>query len=275
MTRVNKNTHIIQYLASFKLAWVVITLAVFCALIKLSFWQYERGVEKQLRVDRIAKLGNQQAIPLATLLKQVNDSDNSFADVNDIAIRVIGEFVQPMVFLLDNQVDSGKTGYKVFAVFNDQSSGRQLLINLGWVAGSLDRSYIPEISIPKGQLELNGRVRLDSQGIVLQEQVFDELNWPIRVQQIDSEKFSQLINTPLLPFSLILDKKESIGYKKSWQPIVMPPEKHFGYATQWGLLALAWLSLMLVASYTSFKRQNNNNFQDANSQHNTDNKGML
>jgi cytochrome oxidase assembly protein ShyY1 len=51
-----------------------------------------------------------------------------------------------------------------------------------------------------------------------------------------------------LPFVVYLDKTESVGYEKNWQPIVMPPEKHRAYAFQWFSLALAWILLMIWAS---------------------------
>ncbi|MDN3652285.1 SURF1 family protein [Thalassotalea ponticola] len=253
MNRVNKKTQIVKYLSSFNWLWIVITMAVFAGLIKLSFWQYSRGIEKQQRVARIEQLGQQQAISLSALLNQNSLEDDQ--TINDILVTINGYFVEPYVFLLDNQVDNGQPGYKVLAVFLDAISNQYVLLNLGWVKGSVDRRYLPDITLPKGEHTLTARVRFISNTIMLSSDNFQAIDWPLRIQQINSQEFSQLINKPLLPFTLILDKKESIGYKKSWQPIVMPAEKHFGYAVQWGGLALAWLTLMIIASYRAFKRQ--------------------
>jgi len=97
-------------------------------------------------------------------------------------------------------------------------------------------------------------------GIQLMAQNFAEKSWPIRIQQIEIDKFSTLINRPLLPFVIMLDKDQTIGYEKNWQPIVMPPEKHRAYAFQWFSLASAWLILMICASvyWARYDDKNNN-----------------
>jgi cytochrome oxidase assembly protein ShyY1 len=81
-------------------------------------------------------------------------------------------------------------------------------------------------------------------------QDFSSFQWPLRVQQIELDKFSVLLDKPLLPFVLYVNETELIGYKKDWQAIVMPPEKHRGYAFQWFSLAIAWLVLMCWAAYS-------------------------
>ena len=84
---------------------------------------------------------------------------------------------------------------------------------------------------------------------MLKAQDFTQPNWPLRIQQIELDKFSALISPlidkPLLPFVIYVDQKETLGYKKNWHPMVMPAEKHFGYAFQWAALAIAWLILMI------------------------------
>jgi cytochrome oxidase assembly protein ShyY1 len=131
-------------------------------------------------------------------------------------------------------------------VFN---SGEQaVLVNLGWVVGSINRQEIPDVQAITGKYQLSGHVRNIEQGIMLMEQVLVKGEWPLRVQQIELDKFSTLISRQLLPFVVYLDKTESVGYEKNWQPIVMPPEKHRAYAFQWFSLAIAWLLLMIWAS---------------------------
>ena len=86
--------------------------------------------------------------------------------------------------------------------------------------------------------------------------MFAEPTWPLRVQQIELDKFSQLISKKLLPFVVYLDKNDPVGFKKNWQPIVMPPEKHRAYAFQWFSLAVAWLSLMVWAAIKMNRKEN-------------------
>ena len=114
--------------------------------------------------------------------------------------------------------------------------------------GSINRKEIPNVQTITGKYKLSGHVRKIEKGIMLMEQILVKNEWPLRVQQIELDKFSTLISRQLLPFVVYLDKTESVGYEKNWQPIVMPPEKHRAYAFQWFSLAIAWMSLMIWAS---------------------------
>ena len=157
---------------------------------------------------------------------------------------------------MDNQPDEGRLGYRVYQVMT--TNDYAVLVNLGWVQGSIDRNVLPAVTAMTGQYVITGHVREVEVGMQLQAQNLANPSWPLRVQQIELDKFSPLITKKLLPFVVYLDKTEAIGYKKNWQAIVMPPEKHRAYAFQWFSLALAWISLMIWAAIKMSKNQNNN-----------------
>jgi surfeit locus 1 family protein len=136
---------------------------------------------------------------------------------------------------------------------------QNVLVNLGWVQGSINRQELPKIKPLSGEHSIHGNVRLIEVGIQLQEQVFSDVQWPLRIQQVELDKFSTLINRQLLPFVIYLDVDEKIGFEKNWQPIVMPPEKHRAYAFQWFSLAIAWFILMVWAKFFAKKNDNNQN----------------
>jgi surfeit locus 1 family protein len=230
-------------LSYIKIPWLIFTIAVFTLLIKLSLWQIDRATEKEQRLVRISSFKQQAALSLNDLLLlEKNNNEN----INDFPIKLKGEFENDILFLLDNQTNNGQLGYRVLQVFN--TDNHAVLVNLGWVLGSINRQELPKISTIKGQHDLRGNIRIIDVGIQLIEQDFTDKKWPLRVQQIELDKFSTLIKQKLLPFVVYLDTKESIGYKKNWQPIVMPPEKHRAYAFQWLSLAIAWLMLMVWAA---------------------------
>jgi len=241
-----------HYFNKLNLLWLVITVLVFSALVKLGFWQSERALEKEQRLVKIEKLRAQNSISLEQVIA-LSKISNSVRDVNDYPVYIDGEFDGNQVFLLDNQVNKGRLGYRAYQVVITNSY--TVLVNLGWVQGSINRQEIPQVASLDGHYQFKGHIRLIEVGVVLQEQVFSEVQWPLRVQQIELEKFSKLINRQLLPFVVYLDKNEELGFEKNWQPIVMPPEKHRAYAFQWFSLALAWLLLMLWAK---FGAKNNN-----------------
>jgi len=228
--------------------WLILTVLVFSALVKLGFWQSSRALEKEQRLSRIEQLKSQPPLSLPQITSlAVNEN------INDMPVAIKGMFDEQAIFLLDNQVNKGRLGYRAYQVVITNSYA--VLVNLGWVQGSINRQEIPQVASLDGHYQFKGHIRLIEVGVVLQEQVFSEVQWPLRVQQIELEKFSKLINRQLLPFVVYLDKNEELGFEKNWQPIVMPPEKHRAYAFQWFSLALAWLLLMLWAK---FGAKNNN-----------------
>lgn len=233
-----------------QLNWLMVlfTMLVFSLLIKLGIWQSERALEKEQRQQRISELSQREALSLEQVLALRGLQDG----INDLPIALTGEFVGDKVFLLDNQPNKGRLGYRVYQIF--ERNNNTLMVNLGWIQGSIDRNILPDVLPITGQHTITGHVREVEVGIQLQQQNLTDVSWPLRVQQIEIEKFSELIDKKLLPFVVYLDKKEPLGYKKNWQPIVMPPEKHRAYAFQWFSLALAWISLMIWAAVKMSKK---------------------
>lgn len=233
-----------------QLNWLMVlfTMLVFSLLIKLGIWQSERALEKEQRQQRISELSQREALSLEQVLALRGLQDG----INDLPIALTGEFVDDKVFLLDNQPNKGRLGYRVYQII--ERNNNALMVNLGWIQGSIDRNILPDVLPITGQHTITGHVREVEVGMQLQQQNLTDVSWPLRVQQIEIEKFSELIDKKLLPFVVYLDKKEPLGYKKNWQPIVMPPEKHRAYAFQWFSLALAWISLMIWAAVKMSKK---------------------
>lgn len=225
--------------------WLVITLLVFSSLVKLGLWQTDRAEVKEHRIERMAALKNSKAFSLS----EVNALAVKQEEINDLPVDVNGAFISESIFLLDNQMSSGKYGFKVLQVVETKEG--LVVVNLGWRIGDRTRRTLPNYEALSGPVSLSGHVRVIETGIVLQESETYTGAWPIVIQQIELDKIAKNIGKPLLPLVVYVGVDESIGYKKNWQPIVMPPEKHRGYAFQWFSLAVAWLALMLWASYKS------------------------
>ncbi|NMP33033.1 SURF1 family protein [Thalassotalea sp. M1531] len=232
--------------------WLAITLLVFSGLIKLGLWQAERASEKEVRLSRIEQLLGLEHQPLENVLATIKEQEI----LNDQPVILNGQFDPEVLIVLDNQSSDGRLGYRVFQLFHHQEE-LPVLVNLGWVSGSRDRSVLPDIEIIKGTHQLKGNIRYIEPGIVLAEQAYSKNSIPLRVQQVEIEKLGRLFSKQLLPFAVYLDKNEVVGYKKHWQPVVMPPEKHRGYAFQWFSLAIAWLALMIWAAWKNNNKKAN------------------
>jgi cytochrome oxidase assembly protein ShyY1 len=225
------------------------SLLVFALLIKLAVWQLDRAAQKETRLAKITSYQQQDAMSLSHIL-QLEENDEQ---LNDLPIDLTGSFNNQQRFLLDNQVYKGRLGYRVVQLFEDKESGMTVLVNLGWLQGSIDRQFIPQLKAIEGLVSFKGNIRILETPIVLEDQILKNENWPQRIQSIEIEKISVLIEKPLVPFMVYVDNNEGLGYIKDWVPIVMPPQKHYGYAFQWFSLALAWLILMMYAAHKSAK----------------------
>jgi surfeit locus 1 family protein len=260
--------------------WISFTLLVFAFLVKLSLWQHSRGLEKQQRLTRITQLNQQSPLTLEQIvsLSKVDVVDpvthtKKQENINDYPVTILGNFDNEKVFLLDNQVEKGSLGYRVYQIV--QSEKHSVLVNLGWIQGSINRQEMPKFTPITGTHHFTGHIRLIEAGIMLMEQNLNDATWPLRIQQIEIDKFSLLVNKPLLPFVVYVDESDMLGFKKNWHAIVMPPEKHQAYAVQWAGLALAWLALMIW--FNLFERGNKSkvrNNKNNNNKRNSSNKEL-
>lgn len=77
-------------------------------------------------------------------------------------VRAIGEFDESQEILLRNRYFEGKYGFEVLTLFRT-ISGEKFWVDRGWVQAGATALTKPEIvSVPVGQLEIEGRIRLDS-----------------------------------------------------------------------------------------------------------------
>lgn len=226
-------------------------------LISLGSWQLKRAEEKQ----GLMLLHEQQSdLPPGnwkTLLAE---------PVRYQSLLLGGSFVQDNDWLLDNQINQGQTGYRVFTPF---CQGIQcILVDRGWVEGDVNREKLPAIDRIKGEVMVAGKIdKISANPAVGENEPL--LSSPYRVQQIELELIESKM--PLEPLGsdinkedhedarkqlllydwvLRLDVQQPGSFQVLWKPVILGPEKHFGYAFQWFAMAFALLILLL---YTGFK----------------------
>lgn len=270
------------YLA-INISWLVVTLLVFFILIRLGLWQQQRADEKKQRLARIEHLMAEKAIPVTNITDLVpsltlNSTSRVTDNINDFPVEVSGELDTSWLFLLDNQMLNGQFGYRVFQWVDLTPKqnlttevleasllvkSQKVLVNLGWHLADRTRRTQPNIQPLSGYVNVVGHVRIIEQGItlaseplLLNDETLNNQTKTMLIQRIDLVNLSELIDTDLLPFVVYVDEKETLGYQKNWQPIVMSPEKHEGYAFQWFSLAAAWLMLMIFAARKALHNNN-------------------
>lgn len=226
---------------------LLVTLLAIAILVKLGFWQIDRGQEKQAILDQHASgeaQGSQQLTP-ANL--------DELSTQPDQPVVFTARFSSDRYFLLDNQMWQGQAGYHVLALARLADAPAvtpQIPVNLGWVPAGYDRSQWPAVELPTDTVKVTGRVRLPAERpFLLSEQEFTS-ELPQRVQYPELHKINQQTGLELAPFMVLLDDETpyAYGYPRKWDVVTMEPQRHYAYAAQWFGLALAAAAVFIFAS---------------------------
>jgi surfeit locus 1 family protein len=228
----------------FRLNWKVTLFSVVsCAgFVYLGLWQMDRAVEKTRLIAAAAQHAAMAAEPLSQLT-----NDRAAVDTH---VKASGDYQQGISFLLDNRVLDGQVGFDVLVPFQDQSDGRLVLVNRGFVPMGRTRDDPPAIpGLQPNPQSLTGHVyvatrRHDEErmlksvgaaGIILQ------LEDPLLVAaDLGAEIYSHVVR---------LDESDPNALPRNWVVTVMLPARHTGYAIQWFLMALAVTVAWVVFSF--------------------------
>ena len=234
------------HLTTFKL-WV------FCALLlpltfSLGLWQLDRADQKRVLLAEYMEQKN--ASPLLVSSELIKSAERP---VSIRPYRLAGHYKGKSI-LLDNKIRHGVVGYDVYSPFYLEEQVF-ILVNRGWVAAPRLRSELPTLVTPEGLSEITGYFyQPDGEVPVLSDYDTAPLDdRPRRLQRVEWKSINTWYPGELWSQTefRLQDSSQSGSYDVLWQITTMLPEKHDGYAFQWFSLAVAWLALMLWASYKS------------------------
>ena len=141
-----------------------------------------------------------------------------------------------------------------FIVKKHQNTVDIILVNRGFKANNKTQDNLIIDNKINKKLNINGRLTTPKSKFILGQNLLSQniANFPIRIQYIDlkliKEQLQKLYKTKINLNNkiLLLDEINSnnkltqeLVFEKNWNYINMSPEKHFGYAVQWFLMALA------------------------------------
>lgn len=226
---------------SFTPGWklTVFTGLLFPLLLSLGIWQLGRADEKQGILDAIAESRSMPAVSLTEL----GTSDPAWRSVT-----LKGEFLADRQIFIDNQTNEGRFGYEVVLPFED-NTGQVALVSLGWVAGSLDRSQLPELADPVGPQLLRGQVYVPLGDAFTLGDTTLPAGWPKRVQWLVVSQFDESFDKPIYPYVVRLAETEPLALDRHWQSVNVMPSKHTGYAVQWFTMATVLCGLYLAVGF--------------------------
>ncbi len=227
--------------------WVLVSFFAVLLLMSLSFWQLTRATEKKQTLDTISQSKSLDAYDSWHLLSLDEKS------LDAMPVQFPARWVAPMIWLLDNRMIDGRVGYDVVVAVEQITASRQVerssapafLVNLGWIAATGGRDQLPAVIVPE-KLTIDGIFRTEPTGLLLGENIEDKGEWPMRIQQLDTETLSVYIPS-LVKSGVIFQQRES-PFRIHYQPVILPPERHTAYAVQWALLAIAVIVVALSAS---------------------------
>ena len=218
--------------SSIKIKAVCLLLGVMLLpiLIGLGLWQLQRADAKRELIKQA-----QHAPAIYNLAQQPQQLPGR--------VELQAKLSSSQLLLLDNRTREGRVGYELLSLFQDAGSGRWGIVNLGWIAAGADRALLPELPLLPGfeqPVSLKGMQVSAQPGFMLGADLWQP-GWPKIIQQPDMAHFEQLFQRPLYPAIVRLTEPVVEGLDTRWDLVVMPAEKHLGYALQWFALALALL----------------------------------
>ncbi|CDT83391.1 putative SURF1 superfamily protein [Vibrio diabolicus] len=225
--------------------WVAtgLTVVVFSLLVKLGFWQLERGQEKQALEQAILARADSAYQALGEVLEE-----NDWREGSILGKKVEANVVPQAfpVILLDNQTHQGNVGYLAFQIVSmSDESGTYALLELGFVEGIADRSVLPTVTTLEVSTFISGRLYRKSAN-PLSSELMPEVGDAIRVQNMNIAQLNQLLNIELMPTVLQPDNLKNWPYDFPWNPLPLNSAKHFGYSIQWFSMAGVFLLLTLI-----------------------------
>ncbi|MGR5546635.1 SURF1 family protein [Vibrio sp. PNB22_2_2] len=229
---------------------VCLTVAVFSLLVKLGFWQLERGHQKRLLEQSILARSDAPYQDISTVL-----DTNDWREENVMGIKVKAE-IKPEslpLILLDNQTFEGKVGYLAFQVVSlSQDPAILTLLELGFVQGERTRSLLPNVSALARPLTVTGRLYRKSTN-PLSSALMAEMRDVIRVQNLNINQLSQLLDRELMPTIFQPDNLDNWPYPFPWNPVPLTSSKHFGYSFQWFSMASVFLLISVIIFVRSIR----------------------
>jgi surfeit locus 1 family protein len=210
-------------------AGIALTLA-------LAHWQLGRAHEKEGLAARLEMLAREP--PLSLTAAEVRAED-----VEGRRVRVRGRFEPKYAVLIDNRIRRGVVGYHVVTPLAIDGGGRYVLVNRGWIAGTTDRSRLPEVKTPAGTVEITGLAVTPSRRFLeLSANTAEGKVW----QNLTLERYRQAVPILLQPVVIQQESPLEDGLARDWDPPDLGVNTHYGYAIQWLALALAILVFYLV-----------------------------
>jgi surfeit locus 1 family protein len=212
------------------------TVALIGLFLALGNWQLERAQEKQAAQKRLDTISREP--PLALPPSKINPDQYQFRTV-----QVEGQFEPRCTIYLDNRIRQHIPGYEIITPLRIGGSDKYVAVNRGWIAGTGDRTVLPQVPAPKEEVKIVGTAIVPSERRVeLSAQTQEGRVW----QNLVLERYREWCKLDLAPIIIRQTSQTADSLVRTWPRPDLGIDVNRGYALQWFSLAAAVLVLFFV-----------------------------
>lgn len=215
----------------------ILTLIIVPLLVSLGLWQLDRAGEKRHLLDEFEQRWHILPVNFDELKPDDREEYRS--------VILTGRFETEKWFFLDNKTRKGKVGYEVLVPFMTNKK-QWVIVNRGWVEGNPDRSILPFVEQPAGNLTIQGRLHYSNSQFTLAEHYIVDNQWPKVIQTEDVSQLTKLTGYRFMTSGIRIESSDTSAFVTDWIIVNSSPEKHTGYAVQWFAMAFVW-SVMFIS----------------------------
>ncbi|MEO6278712.1 SURF1 family protein [Roseateles sp.] len=216
--------------------WLVLlaTLVGAALTARLGVWQLDRAAQKVSLQAALDAEGQRPALGNAELAS---------ADQLHRRVALRGTWVVAHTVWLDNRPMDGRAGFFVVTPLRLAGRSEAVLVQRGWAPRhSVERSRLPPLTTPAGEVEVIGRLAASPSRLY---QLGEGSAGPIR-QNLDPVAYGAEAGLTLLPLTVVQTTASADdGLLRHWPAPDLGLHKHYGYAFQW--FSLCALILVLYA----------------------------
>lgn len=221
----------------------IATLLLLPVLVNLGLWQARKAEQKQALQEIYDQ--REKGPPVHLGAQPLEPESIRYS-------RVVarGRYEPAYQVLLDNQVYGESVGYHVLTPLRIEGGAMCVLVNRGWVPIGRDRSVLPKIDTPQGEVEVDGYAVVPS-GKFFELAKTEEVQggWQKVWQNLDLRRYQGVVPFPVQPAVIRLDPASSAGgYVREWPRPDARIEMHRGYALQWYGMAVVLVVFYLSAT---------------------------
>lgn len=221
-------------------------LLILPGLISLGFWQLSRAHEKEVMLAALADSTHAHPLTLAQAL-----ADPITQQFHGVALE--GQFIAGTDALLMHQMQAQDVGYHVMTLFQPAQGGLPVWVDRGFLSVR-HKNEIPPA--PTQPLLIRGIIDLpEPDRFILGENILSPNQRPIEMQRMDVDELARVTGQAALPLVILDETDLQDGLIRSWEIVVMPPSKHYGYAVQWFALAICLVTIYGVIHVNHWRKR--------------------